>query len=126
MGIAMNETYSLADYISQYEECVKHSMYDMLDFVLDLPQARPQSEHDSRLILLKSIANSMTLLERTRPEILNPSRCRRIARGSGTPWTLQGKLLEEFFQARSCHEKMSEMSIREKIKLIEERFGPRY
>ncbi len=120
----MYETYTISDYISQYQACVKHNMYHMLDLMLDLPQTRHRSEYVSGLNMLKCVADSMTLIERTRPEILNPSHCRRIAQGSGTPWTLQGELLEEFFQARTWNEMMTEMSISEKIKMIDDRYGP--
>lgn len=120
----MNERYTFADFICQYQQCVHHSMYDLLDVVHDLRQARRQSEYYSRLNLLKCLADSMTSLEKARPEILNPSRCRRIARGSGIPWTLQGELLEEYFQARAWHEKMNTMSIQEKMLFISEHIGP--
>ena len=46
----------------------------------------------------QAIISSMTLTERRRPELLNASRKRRIALGSGTDVAAVNRLLEQFFQ----------------------------
>lgn len=55
---------------------------------------------DKQLIHMEAIINSMTPEERRRPEILNGSRKRRIARGSGRPVSEVNRLLKGFFEMR--------------------------
>ena len=55
---------------------------------------------ESRLKRAEAIVRSMTPSERRRPEIINGSRRRRIAAGSGTTPRDVNSLLNEFMQAR--------------------------
>ncbi len=58
-------------------------------------QISPQ-EAEKQLKITEAIINSMTPLERRRPEILNASRRRRIARGSGTQVQDVNRLIKQF------------------------------
>ncbi|GAB4475213.1 MAG: signal recognition particle protein [Anaerolineales bacterium] len=58
-------------------------------------QISPQ-EAEKQLKITEAIINSMTPLERRRPEILNASRRRRIARGSGTQVQDVNRLMKQF------------------------------
>ena len=49
---------------------------------------------------IEAIIKSMTLKERTSPEILNTSRRQRIAKGSGTNIQEVNKLIKQFDQTR--------------------------
>ena len=52
--------------------------------------------NSDRLKYMEAIVLSMTLKERSRPELLNPSRRRRIASGSGRSMTEVNKLIKNF------------------------------
>lgn len=58
-------------------------------------QISPQ-EAEKQLKITEAIINSMTPLERRNPEILNASRRRRIARGSGTQVQDVNRLIKQF------------------------------
>lgn len=58
-------------------------------------QISPQ-EAEKQLKITEAIINSMTPLERKRPEILNASRRRRIAQGSGTQVQDVNRLIKQF------------------------------
>jgi len=58
---------------------------------------------------VEAMVNSMTTLERRRPEIIDGSRKRRIARGSGTQVQDVNRLLKQFFQARKMLFQMGSM-----------------
>lgn len=49
---------------------------------------------------IEAIIRSMTPLERTNPEVLNTSRRRRIAKGSGTDIQEVNRLIKQFDQTR--------------------------
>ena len=51
---------------------------------------------DGQLARVEAIINSMTLQERRRPDIINGSRRKRIARGSGTNVSQVNKLLKQY------------------------------
>ncbi len=55
---------------------------------------------DKKLIHMEAIINSMTRQERERPEIIDASRKRRIAQGSGRPVSEVNQLLKGFFQMK--------------------------
>jgi len=62
-------------------------------------QISPQ-DAEAQLRLTEAIINSMTTQERRRPDILNASRRRRIARGSGTDVQDVNRLLKQFREAQ--------------------------
>ncbi len=55
---------------------------------------------DGQLVRTEAIINSMTLGERRQPDIINGSRRKRIARGSGTNVSQVNKLLKQFRDMR--------------------------
>ncbi len=70
-----------------------------------------QEELDEKeLVRIEAIINSMTPEERRNPEIINGSRRRRIARGSGTSVQDVNRLLKQFEQTRKLMKQLSEMS----------------
>ena len=60
--------------------------------------AASSEEADRQLVQIEAIINSMTIGERRRPKIINASRKRRIARGSGTTVQDVNRLLNQFRQ----------------------------
>ena len=58
---------------------------------------------------IEAIINSMTPGERVRPQIIDGSRRKRIARGSGTNVQAVNNLLKQFKQMRKMMKNMSKM-----------------
>jgi len=56
---------------------------------------------------VEAIINSMTLEERRRPQVLNGSRRKRIARGSGTTIQDVNRLVKQFQQMQKMMKQMS-------------------
>ena len=56
---------------------------------------------------MEAIINSMTLRERERPDIINPSRKRRIAAGSGTSVEEVNRLLKQFRQMQQMMKQLA-------------------
>jgi signal recognition particle subunit SRP54 len=62
---------------------------------------------DRAFIKIEAIINSMTLTERSTPKILNGSRRKRIARGSGTSIQEVNRLLKQFSEMKKMMGKFS-------------------
>ncbi len=73
----------------------------------------PAQAFDERYLKrAEAIILSMTPQERRRPEIINASRKRRIARGSGTTLAEVNKLLEQYWQVRRLLQELSKAQAR--------------
>jgi signal recognition particle subunit SRP54 len=66
---------------------------------------------DRQVRRLEGIINSMTALERSRPELLKASRKRRIAAGSGVPVQEVNRLLAQFEQVQAMMKQMQKGGI---------------
>lgn len=77
---------------------------------------------DSGLVRIEAIITSMTKAEREKPSIINPSRKRRIAAGSGTKVEEINRLLKQFEQMQKMMKKFtgkgSKMNLRKARKQI--------
>ncbi len=62
---------------------------------------------DNALVKVEAIINSMTLKERTAPKILNGSRRKRIAKGSGTSIQDVNRLIKQFNEMQKMMGKLS-------------------
>ncbi|MBI3596292.1 MAG: signal recognition particle protein [Nitrospirae bacterium] len=62
---------------------------------------------DQELTRIEAIINSMTGQERTRPDLIDGSRRKRIARGSGTTVQEVNRLLKQFLQIRKLMKTLS-------------------
>ena len=58
---------------------------------------------------VEAIIYSMTMEERTNPDILNPSRKKRIAKGAGVDIAEVNRVVKQFDQARKMMKQMSGM-----------------
>jgi len=74
-------------------------------------QVSPQ-DAERQLKYTEAIINSMTVRERRRPEILNASRRRRIARGSGTEVQDVNRLMKQFRDAQKLFKMMKKSGMR--------------
>jgi signal recognition particle subunit SRP54 len=67
---------------------------------------------ESELKRVEAIINSMTLDERRNPAILNGSRRRRIAQGSGTTVTDVNRLMKQFLEMKKMMQRVSKLGMR--------------
>lgn len=74
-----------------------------------LMQETSPEELDRQLQVVEAIINSMTPLERQRPKILNASRRRRIAAGSGTSVQDVNQLMRNFQEAQRQLKRLSKL-----------------
>ncbi|MEO0135676.1 MAG: signal recognition particle protein, partial [candidate division WOR-3 bacterium] len=68
--------------------------------MVPIPELKGINFDEKELIKMEAIILSMTKEERRNPKIIDGSRKRRIALGSGTTVTDVNRLLNEFFQAQ--------------------------
>src|SRR3990172_2401752 len=73
---------------------------------------------DNELVRYEAIIQSMTAKERRRPEMIEASRRRRIAGGSGTDPKDVSSLIKSFGQVREMMKVMSGMSIMNRMKSV--------
>jgi signal recognition particle subunit SRP54 len=91
------------------------SIGDLLDMV---PGARKLSQQvdlgqaEKDLKRVDAIINSMTREERRKPEILNGSRRKRIAQGSGTTVTDVNRLIKQYLEMKKMMQRFSRGGIR--------------
>jgi signal recognition particle subunit SRP54 len=101
----MSGDFSLDDFANQLRQVRKMGPIGQLLEMLPggmgqmARQIEPQ-EAEKQLKMTEAIINSMTRKERRRPEILNASRRRRIATGSGTSVQDVNRLLKQFKEAQ--------------------------
>lgn len=96
-------TYTLEDFLSQMRQIRKLGpLGDLISRMPGAPAAANVDEAatDKRMSQMEAIICSMTPLERFRPELINNSRKRRIAVGSGCSTADVSRLLREFMNAR--------------------------
>jgi signal recognition particle subunit SRP54 len=67
---------------------------------------------DQEMTRVEAIINSMTLEERRNPAILNGSRRRRIAQGSGTTVTDVNRLMKQFMEMKKMMQRVSKLGVR--------------
>jgi signal recognition particle subunit SRP54 len=94
--------FTLDDFLSQLRQVRKMgSMAELVKMIPGLSRALPDVEIDERdLGRVEAIICSMTWRERTYPQILNASRRRRIAFGSGTHVADVNRLIKQFDASR--------------------------
>ena len=74
---------------------------------MQIPKEMMQQVDDRHLVRLDAIISSMTRAERRRPDLINGSRKRRIAGGSGTAIQDVNRLLKQFDQAQKMMKRLN-------------------
>jgi len=95
-------SFTLDDFLGQLRTVRKMgSMNDIMKMIPGLSKALPNVEIDEKDVQkVEAIICSMTMRERNRPEVLNASRRKRIAAGSGTQVSDVNRLIKQFEGAR--------------------------
>lgn len=103
-------SFDLNDYLEQFEQVSKmgdlNSLVDMIPGAGRLKLGDKKID-EAQLKRNKSIILSMTAEERSNPKILNYSRRKRIAAGSGTQVQDVNRLIKQFEQTRDMMKKMA-------------------
>ena len=99
----LKQTFTLEDFLEQMRQVRKlGSMTDVLKMVPGLSRALPKDFEipEKDLARVEAIICSMTRRERRHPDVLNGSRRKRIAAGSGTQVSDVNRLVKQFEQSR--------------------------
>jgi signal recognition particle subunit SRP54 len=99
----LKQRFTLDDFLEQMRQVRKlGSMTDLLKMIPGVSRALPKDFEipERELSKVEAIICSMTRGERRNPEILNGSRRKRIALGSGTQVSEVNRLVKQFEQAR--------------------------
>lgn len=110
--------FTLDDYLEQFKQLKKMGSVDQL--MAMMPGIKPGSLKDAKidermLERTEAIILSMTPRERAKPDIINGSRKRRIANGSGTSVEEVNKLLRQFDQIKVLMKQFSGKKGKQKL-----------
>lgn len=110
--------FTLDDYLEQFKQLKKMGSVDQL--MAMMPGIKPGSLKDAKidermLARTEAIILSMTPRERAKPDIINGSRKRRIAKGSGTSVEEVNKLLRQFDQIKVLMKQFSGKKGKQKL-----------
>lgn len=104
-------TFSLEDFKTQLQQIKKMgSLGSILGMIPGLGKLQKSVDVDSgekEMVKTEAIINSMTKTERIKPAILNGSRRKRIARGSGTTVQDVNRLIKQYLQLKDMMKKMN-------------------
>ena len=104
------QTFTLDDFLDQMKQLKKMGSLDQIAAML--PGVKAGSLKDAQIDekqmdRTEAIILSMTKAERTKPDIINGSRRKRIAKGSGTSVEEVNRLLKQFDQMKKLMKQMS-------------------
>jgi signal recognition particle subunit SRP54 len=109
-----NNEFTLEDFRDQLQAIKKmgplEQIIGMIPGMGNIKQLAQQKPDDKQIGRIEAIINSMTPDERRRSDIINGSRRKRIARGSGTSVEEVNRLLKQFVQMRKMLKVMGGMS----------------
>ncbi|NLB51927.1 MAG: signal recognition particle protein [Syntrophomonadaceae bacterium] len=109
-----SQEFTLEDFMEQMQQV--RSMGPIKDLLGMIPGINKQLKgiqgeiDEKELLHIEAIIKSMTVNERRDPTILNGSRKKRIARGSGTRVQEVNRLLKQFEESRKLMKQISDMS----------------
>ncbi len=107
-----SNTFNLEDFYGQMQQIKKMgSMKDLVGMIPGMNKQLGDSEIDDEALKpVEAIINSMTIDERRKPQLINGSRRKRIANGSGTTVKEVNDLLKQFNQMKKMMKTMTKMS----------------
>ena len=104
------QDFTLDDFLTQLRQVRKMgAMSDILKMIPGMSKALPKDVEidDGELSKIEAIICSMTLRERDNPALLNGSRRKRIARGSGTEVSDVNRLVKQFEASRQMMKQLT-------------------
>jgi len=107
------EDFTLDDFLDQMQQVRKLGPLDqilsMLPGMGNLKKLQDVKIDEKELVQIEAIIRSMTKKERRDPSIINGSRRKRIASGSGTRVQAVNKLLKQFVEAKKMMKRFQDM-----------------
>ena len=106
------DEFTLEDYLDQFEQMKDMgSMQDILGMIpgMDASKLGSMEIDEKQVARTQAIIRAMTPQERRRPDILNASRRKRIARGSGTSIQEVNRLLNQYEASRKMMKQLTNM-----------------
>jgi len=121
----INATFNLGDFLEQLKMIKKMGPLDQLvKMIPGMSESFKGADLDGgELVMTEAIISSMTLKERAQPGIINGSRKRRIARGSGVEVADVNKLLKTFQKTKKMMKNMGKIKSKGKSPLGFPGFG---
>lgn len=108
-----NQQFTFDDFLDQLQQVQQMgSISQLLEMIPGMggKQLKNLDVDEKELVYVKAIIQSMTKDERQNPSIINGSRRKRIALGSGTSVQQVNKLLKQFEQTRKMMKQFADMS----------------
>jgi len=112
------QSFDLTDFLEELRRVKKMGpLEDLLKMIPGMSKAMTRGlvVDPKQLDQIEAIINSMTTTERARPQIIDGSRRKRIARGSGTSVQAVNQLLNQFQQMKKMMKSMTKMQKRVKL-----------
>ncbi len=100
-------TFTLADYLDQMAQLKKMGSLESVMAMVPGMSGKDVKVDEDMLVRTEAIILSMTKKERDNPDIINSSRKKRIAKGSGTSVEEVNRLLKQFDQMKKLMKQMS-------------------
>jgi signal recognition particle subunit SRP54 len=112
--------FTLDDFRKQFAQMAKMGpMKEILGAMPGMSEMIPEGEDpEAALKRIQGMIDSMTKSERRNPDLIDMSRRRRIAAGSGTEPHEIKQFLNTFDQVRTLMRQMAQMSIWERLKMV--------
>jgi len=110
----LKQQFTLEDYLDQLKQIKKMGpIGDILDMIPGFSKLKSKNfkVDDRELVRAEVIIQSMTRQERQKPNLINGSRRKRIARGSGTQPSDVNRLLNQYWQLVKMSKQMSKMKL---------------
>lgn len=112
-----NNEFDFNDFLEQMQQMKKMGgLSSILSMLPGMGLPADLEIDDDALKGTEAIIYSMTMEERTKPSIINPSRKRRIAAGAGVDISEVNRLVKQFEQSRKMMKQMSGMMSGKKMK----------
>jgi signal recognition particle subunit SRP54 len=110
---------SLDDFRKQFAMISQIGMKDMISRMPGMGEMIPEGEDpEEAMKRVQGMVDSMTKEEKKNPDIIDMSRRRRIATGSGTQPHEVKQFLQQFDQVRTLMREMSKMSMWQRLKMV--------
>jgi len=110
------QQFTLEEFLMQLQQIKRMgSMNSLLEMIPGGKKLASQVDGDKaekELKRVEAIINSMTIDERRNPALLNGSRRRRIAEGSGTTVTDINRLMKQFLEMKKMMQRVSKLGVR--------------
>jgi signal recognition particle subunit SRP54 len=126
--VSKGKGFDLEDFRSQLQQMQNMggiaSLIDKMPGMSGMTQAMKNQVDDKQFKRLEAMINSMTPQERRFPKVINGSRKKRIATGSGTQVQDVNRLLKQFTQMQKMMKKMSKGGMKKMMRAMKGKMPP--